>query len=120
MVQDFWQESSCGEKLFLEGFSKEDYLKQSKIRYELEPEILSFGQFELFKDKKTLEIGVGLGSDHMLLAQNEAILTGIDLTERAVGHTKRRFELLGLTSDLLIADAENLPFENESFEMIYK
>lgn len=118
-VQDFWNESSCGEKLFLAGFSKDDYLSQSRIRYELEPEILSFGQFESFRDKKTLEIGVGLGSDHMLLAQNKAILTGIDLTERAIGHTKRRFELLDLDSDLQQADAENLPFEDESFEMIY-
>ena len=118
-VHEFWNESSCGEKLFLEGFSKDDYLSQSKVRYELEPEILSFAQFESFKNKKTLEIGVGLGSDHMLLAQNGAILTGIDLTERAVGYTKMRFELLELTSDLSIADAENLPFENESFEMIY-
>ena len=118
-VHEFWNESSCGERLFLEGFSKDDYLSQSKVRYELEPEILSFAQFESFKNKKTLEIGVGLGSDHMLLAQNGAILTGIDLTERAVGHTKRRFELLELTSDLSIADAENLPFENKSFEMIY-
>ena len=118
-IHEFWNESSCGEKLFLEGFSKDDYLSQSRIRYELEPEILSLGQFESFKNKKTLEIGVGLGSDHKLLAQNGAMLTGIDLTDRAVGHTKRRFELLGLTSDLSVADAENLPFEDGSFEMIY-
>lgn len=119
LVKSFWEDSSCGEKLFLEGFSKDDYLSQSRIRYELEPEILSFSQFETFKDKKTLEIGVGLGSDHMLLAQSGAILTGIDLTERAIGHTKRRFELLGLDSNLLRADAENLPFEDDTFDMIY-
>lgn len=118
-VKDFWNESSCGEKLFLEGFSKEDYLKQSKVRYQLEPEILDFGEFEFFNGKKTLEIGVGLGSDHMLLAENGAILTGIDLTDRAIGHTKRRFELLDLASELKEADAEDLPFEDASFDMVY-
>lgn len=118
-VHDFWNEASCGESLFLQGFNKQDYLSQSQIRYELEPEILEFGNFDVFKGKKTLEIGVGLGSDHMLLAQSGAILTGIDLTERAIGHTKRRFELLGLDSDLLRADAENLPFEDDTFDMIY-
>lgn len=117
--KDFWNESSCGEKLFLEGFSKEDYLKQSKVRYQLEPEILEFAEFEIFKGKKTLEIGVGLGSDHMLLAENGAILTGIDLTDRAIGHTKRRFRLLNLASELKLADAEDLPFQDASFDMVY-
>lgn len=118
-VQDFWNESSCGERLFLEGFSKEDYLRQSKVRYDLEPEILTFGSFETFFGKKTLEIGVGLGSDHMMLAKNGAILHGIDLTDRAIGHTKRRFELLNLESNLQQADAESLPFKDDSFDIVY-
>ena len=118
-VYDFWEEASCGEDLFLKGFSKEDYLKHSKKRYELEPEIIDFGEFQKYRNKKTLEIGVGLGSDHMLLAQAGAILTGVDITPRAVEHTKRRFELLGLQSNLLIADAENLPFEDNEFDAVY-
>jgi ubiquinone/menaquinone biosynthesis C-methylase UbiE len=85
----------------------------------LEPEIIAFGEFEKFNDKKTLEVGVGLGSDHMLLAQAGAILTGVDLTHRAIEHTKRRFELLGLKSNLIIADAENLPFSDNEFDAIY-
>ena len=118
-VQNFWNESSCGERLFLEGFSKEDYLRQSKLRYSLEPEVLTFGNFDTFHGKKTLEIGVGLGSDHMMLAKSGAILDGIDLTDRAIGHTKRRFNLLNLKSNLQQADAERLPFKDDSFDMVY-
>jgi len=118
-VKDFWNEASCGEDLYLKGFDKQDYLDHSKIRYQLEPEILSFGQFTSFKGKRTLEIGVGLGSDHQKLAEHGAILSGIDLTPRAINHTRRRFELMGLNSELQIADAENLPFANESFDAVY-
>ncbi len=118
-VKDFWNEASCGEKLYLAGFSEEDYLNQSKKRYELEPEIIEFGEFHRFKGLKTLEIGVGLGSDHMKLAQHGAILNGIDLTHRAISHTRRRFELLGLESTLQVIDAEDLPFENSYFDAIY-
>ena len=61
-VKAFWNEASCGEQLFLEGFTKEDYLKHSEVKYALEPEIIDFSEFHKFKDKVTLEIGVGLGS----------------------------------------------------------
>ncbi len=119
LVKDFWNEASCGEELYLKGFDKESYLNQSKIRYSLEPEIIEFAEFPRFKGKRTLEIGVGLGADHQKLAEHGAILSGIDLTPRAINHTKRRFELMGLNSELQIADAENLPFEDNSFDAVY-
>jgi ubiquinone/menaquinone biosynthesis C-methylase UbiE len=118
-VLRFWDEASCGEKLYLQGFTKEHYRDHSRKRYELEPDILKFGQFERFRGKKTLEIGVGLGADHQQLAEAGAILTGIDLTPRAIGHTTRRFELFGLKSELQVSDAENLPFADESFDAVY-
>ncbi|AMV31841.1 Demethylrebeccamycin-D-glucose O-methyltransferase [Pirellula sp. SH-Sr6A] len=118
-VQQFWESGSCGEHLYLDGFSRDDYLEHSRIRYELEPEILAFGDFERYSGKVTLEIGVGLGADHQRLAESGAILTGVDLTERAVSHCQRRFEQLGLKSRLLTADAENLPFDDCSFDAVY-
>jgi len=118
-VGDFWNEASCGEDQYLKGFSKQDYLDHSGIRYSLEPEILEFGRFEDYKGLKTLEIGVGLGSDHQKLAEAGANLSGIDLTERAINHTIRRFDLSDLSSNLLQADAENLPFSDNEFDAIY-
>ncbi|SKB93306.1 class I SAM-dependent methyltransferase [Daejeonella lutea] len=118
-VKDFWNEASCGEDLYLAGFTEADYTSHSAKRYQLEPEIIAFGEFERFRNKKTLEIGVGLGADHQKLAEAGAILSGVDLTQRAINHTTRRFELNGLTSELAIADAENLPFAGETFEAVY-
>lgn len=118
-VKDFWNEASCGEELYLNGFEKEDYLHQSNKRYELEPEILTFGDFQKFENKKTLEIGVGLGADHQKLAEAGSTLFGVDLTPRAIRHTQRRFDLMNLKSNLQVADAENLPFEDKYFDAIY-
>ena len=36
------------EKLFIKSFQKEDYNEHSKIRYDLEPEIIEFGEFHKF------------------------------------------------------------------------
>jgi ubiquinone/menaquinone biosynthesis C-methylase UbiE len=115
----FWEEASCGEKLYLESMTKEGYLGQARLRYQLEPEILSFAQFHEHKGQQVLEIGLGLGADHQQWAEAGAVLHGVDLTKRSIEHTRRRFELLGLKSDLRNADAENLPFKDNTFDVVY-
>ena len=81
--------------------------------------IFPFADFSHSNGKSVLEIGVGLGADHQQFAQSGAVLTGLDLTQRAVGHTRRRLEAFGLHSSLSIGDAENLPFPDESFDVVY-
>ena len=118
-VQDFWEAAACGENLYLSGWSQEDYLEQARVRYQLEPYILSFAEFPHYKNKKILEIGVGLGADHQKFAEAGASCYGIDLTERSIDHTARRFQLFGLESNLQQGDAENLPFDNDYFHLVY-
>jgi ubiquinone/menaquinone biosynthesis C-methylase UbiE len=118
-VKDFWNESSCGEELYLKDENKKAYLNQSSIRYKLEPYILDFSEFKKSKGKKVLEIGVGLGSDHQKFAEAGAELTGIDITERAIMHTANRLKLFELSSDLSVGNAENLQFNDNEFDQVY-
>lgn len=119
-VAEFWNAASCGEELYLVGKDLRDqFINQSHSRYQLEPMIKQFVQFEKWSNKKVLEIGVGLGADHQCFAENGAILFGCDLTERAVNYTKERLSLFGLSSQLQIADAENLPYGDGVFDLVY-
>ena len=118
-VHDFWNASSCGEELYLRSRDKSGYLAQSRRRYELEPFIPAFANAAETRDRDVLEIGVGLGADHQLFAEAGSRLTGIDLTERAIDHVRRRFEVFGLRSDLRVANAERLPFPDQSFDLVY-
>ena len=119
-VKEFWNKQSCGE-IYAEGKTEKDYYEsESKSRYELEPYIYEFARFHEGKGKDVLEIGVGMGTDHAEWAKsNPRSLTGVDLTRRAIEHTKNRFSLLGFSSNLTEADAENLPFDDNSFDLIY-
>jgi len=76
-------------------------------------------KFERFRDKKILEIGVGTGTDHLQFAKAGAILTGIDITPKSIELTKKNLELHGYKSNLLIADAEKLPFQDGTFDVVY-
>lgn len=118
-VREYWEQASCGEALYLDDRDADAYSRQASARYELEPFIRGFAGFESAKNKDVLEIGVGLGADHECFARSGARLRGIDLTDRAIWHTSRRLGFAGLESELSVADAENLPFEDSSFDLVY-
>jgi SAM-dependent methyltransferase len=99
-VREFWDRAACGEKLLLQASDKQGYIQQMRKRYELEPFIHDFAKFNDSRGLRVLEIGVGLGADHQSFAENGAVLTGVDLTQRAI-------------------DAERLPFADECFDIVY-
>jgi len=119
-VRDFWDAASCGEIYATGDSAREHYLAQARTRYELEPYIHDFANFQSGMGKDVLEVGVGMGADHVEWAKaRPRSLSGIDLTPRGIAHTQARLELAGLSSRLEAADAEHLPFPDESFDVVY-
>ena len=119
-VKSFWEEEPCGvvHAEAPEG-TPEFYEQIERTRDELEPFIGEFADFEGARGKRLLEIGVGAGTDFIRFVRAEAIATGVDLTEHAVELVRRRVELEGFRAELLTADAENLPFEDATFDRVY-
>ena len=88
-VYSFWNSESCGERYALGKDDKAKFLAETKNRYDVEPYIKPFAEFENYGGLDVLEIGVGFGSDHSQIAeQKPKTLTGIDLTDRAIENTQ--------------------------------
>jgi len=119
LVRDYWEQSSCGERLYLKERSAEGYREQAEIRYDLEPYIADFASFEGCEGKRILEIGTGLGADHERFAGFGGTLHGIDLSDRAIRHTDDRFKAAHLCSHLCLANAEDLPYADATFDVVY-
>ncbi len=119
-VRDFWDKFSCGE-IYAHGVSAyENFKNETSTRYKLEPYIKNFADFPSYKGLDVLEIGVGMGSDHSSIASAlPKSLHGIDLTQRSIEKTKERFEIYKLKSNLKVDNAEDLSFENNSFDAVY-
>src|SRR5262245_19111478 len=101
LVKDFWEAGSCGEVYATGSRGKAYYESHRKARYDLEPYILDFARFPEGSGKDVLEIGVGMGADHVEWAKSgPRSLTGLDLTSRAIEHTRNRLEIYRLDSDL--------------------
>ncbi len=119
-VYRFWEAGPCGSgDATAEEGTPEYYAQIERRRYELEPFIHRFAEFGSTHGQKVLEIGVGLGTDHIQFARAGADLFGVDLTERSIALVGRRLELEGLSSDLRVADAEALPFADDTFDTVY-
>ncbi len=118
-VHDHWTQEICGTR----GFESEDrrqFLTQMEAnRYRVQPFIPAWADFKAGAGRSVLEIGVGGGVDHANWARAGAVLHGIDLTEAGLNLTRERLAREHLTSDLRVADAENLPFENNCFDIVY-
>jgi len=119
LVEKFWENDACGERLYLDKIDKESFIKHENIRYELEPYITDFADFSGYEGKTILEIGVGLGADHRQFAESGAICAGIDLTHKAIDITEKRLNAFDLKSDLSIGDAEALKFPDNTFDMVW-
>jgi SAM-dependent methyltransferase len=75
--------------------------------------------YSSLKGKRALEIGCGLGSHAQELTKAGAEFFAIDLAPKSVIITKRRFKIFGLNGDVIQADAENIPFPDQSFDYIW-
>lgn len=75
--------------------------------------------FEKFAGARLLEVGCGMGTDLLQFARGGAHVTGVDLTPRSIQISRKHFDLYDAQGDFAISDAENLPFADESFEVVY-
>lgn len=75
--------------------------------------------FSAIGGKDVLEVGCGSGIAVQLFAEAGANVTAVDLTPWAVETTRSRLQAFGLEGMVLEADAESLPFADESFDLVF-
>jgi ubiquinone/menaquinone biosynthesis C-methylase UbiE len=80
------------------------------------PEVVPF---PTLRGKDVLEIGCGAGYDALTFLRNGAHYTGIDITPENPERVRSHLSHYGLDANVLEADAEMLPFEDEQFDVVY-
>lgn len=76
--------------------------------------------FEAYRGKEVLEVGCGIGTDLVRFGRGGASVTGVDLSQTAIDLARRNFALHDLVArDLRVANAEALPFADNSFDVVY-
>ena len=115
-IREFWNAEPCGTR-YLE--QHEDFEAHRRARYALEPHIFDFAQFQAARGLRVLEIGVGMGADYLEWLKAGAQAVGVDFSAASIERARQQCEQGGLQPDLRVADAEQLPFPDKSFDLVY-
>jgi ubiquinone/menaquinone biosynthesis C-methylase UbiE len=71
------------------------------------------------KGMETLEVGAGTGIDSVNLALKGANVTCLDYSDNALNASKKVFSKFGAKGNFVKADAVNLPFADDSFDLVF-
>jgi len=121
-AREQWGQDPCGAEYDREHElgTREFFDEVERYRYqEYAPWMPRLMEFEKFRGARLLEVGCGMGSDLLQFARGGARCIGVDLTPRSVQITRHRFKLYGADGSFMISDGEHLPFQSESFDVVY-
>jgi glycosyltransferase involved in cell wall biosynthesis/ubiquinone/menaquinone biosynthesis C-methylase UbiE len=117
-----WDSDPCGshyvddvERHTLKWFEEAERYRYQEYAQWM-PEVMEFAGWS---GKQVLEVGAGMGTDLAQYARNGAETTDCDLSGGHLDLAQENFALRGLRSAFVQGDVENLPFADESFDMVY-
>ena len=121
-VEKFWEENLCGAHYIdsdISEYTLDFFEKYRDFRYKKEHHLDTLIDWTSSKGKTVLEVGLGLGADAQRWAQYAKSLHGIDLTIKAVNATKAHLKLMSLEGVIIQGNVEELPYEDETFDLVY-
>jgi SAM-dependent methyltransferase len=119
-VQKFWDNTPCGVKnSTIEPGTREFFESVETHRYSEEFHIPLVAEFNDHPNEKVLEIGCGLGTDGRQFVRGGADYIACDLSIRSLELARQGFEVYGLSGSFIGVDAEDMPFLDNSFDVVY-
>jgi ubiquinone/menaquinone biosynthesis C-methylase UbiE len=121
-VQRQWDQDACGSHYVKEAKpdTLEWFLEVERYRYdEYAPWMRELMEFDKHAGEHILEIGAGIGTDHVQFAKAGGIVHDLDLASGHLNLAQRNFELRGLKGTFKQGDAENIPFPDGKFDLVY-
>ena len=118
-TRKFWQSHPLGNYEIVSEQGSEQYFRQlDLIRCDSSRFSMPLYGFDNSRSKMVLDIGCGPGWLTFNYAKNGADIFSLDFTFIAADMTRKNLQSYNLKSKVAVADAENLPFKDNSFEFI--
>jgi len=81
--------------------------------------LLRLVDFDGWRGRRVVEVGCGAGVDLARFAKGGAEVTGVDVASSAIDLARANFEQQGLRGEFHVANGEQLPFTDNSFDLVY-
>jgi len=119
-VREHWDREPCGTRGLEGDDPRARQARAEAERYAVDAHIPRFARFTDARGLRVLEIGVGAGTDFVQWIRHGARATGVDLSPNSLAECRARVTAEGHPDvPLQVADAEHLPFSDDSFDVVY-
>jgi 2-polyprenyl-3-methyl-5-hydroxy-6-metoxy-1,4-benzoquinol methylase len=119
-VRTYWNARVHDWKIARSAPGTEQFFRETEAyRFEKLHYLPQLVDFNGYRGKALLDVGCGLGNDLARFAQGGAIVTGIDVAERAIELSKANFAHRGLEGRFAVMNGEKMDFPDASFDAVY-
>lgn len=119
-VQAYWESHPLLSYEFEEPGSPKFFDELDRVKREdIERFAMKYWDFPAWRGKNVLDIGCGPGWVTVQYAAAGAKVSSVDLTSAAVELCKKHLDYRGLTADVRQGNAEQLPFPDNHFDMVF-
>lgn len=121
-ITQYWNRQPCNVKHSDEPVGSPAYFDAvTAKRYRAEPHILDFAGFHLWRGRRVLEIGCGIGTDAEQFARHGAHYVGIDISQASLNICRQRFDVLELPGEFHLGSVTDIDFLRGlgEFDLVY-
>ena len=121
-IVDYWNNQPCNIGHSDHAVGTEAYFDAvTAKRYRAEPHILDFAGFHLWRGRRVLEIGCGIGTDAEQFARHGAEYVGIDISQESLDICRQRFGVYELHGEFHQGSVDDLTFLQSlgQFDLVY-
>jgi ubiquinone/menaquinone biosynthesis C-methylase UbiE len=119
-VAAFWDRQPCGSFTTAAPPGGRAFFEEvTRHRYAAQPFMRTLVGFEQCAGQRVLEVGCGLGTDLRQFALAGARVVGVELSSRSARLARQHFAVFATPGAIVNGDAEQLPFADASFDVVY-
>lgn len=118
-VRSYWEKNPLLSHEFEQPGSPKFFDELDRVKREdIEPFAMHYWDFDGWRGKAVLDDGCGPGWVTVQYAKGGANVSSVDLTMTAVELTRKHLAYRGLTANVQQANAEDLPFPDQTFDLV--
>jgi 2-polyprenyl-3-methyl-5-hydroxy-6-metoxy-1,4-benzoquinol methylase len=123
-VRRYWDARPCNIRHSPKAVGSREYFDEVEARkYQVEPHIPAFAEFDRWAGKRVLEVGCGIGTDSINFARAGAELTAADLSGESLRVAQQRADVMGVADRIkfIQANAEELTsaIDDGPYDLVY-
>lgn len=121
-ITDYWNHQPCNVAHSSAEIGTQGYFDEvTAKRYRAEPHILDFAGFHIWRGKRVLEIGSGIGTDAEQFARHGAEFVGIDISQESLMLSRQRFAVYELDGEFHPGSVADMDFLKTlgKFDLVY-